>query len=103
MSDWQETRETDEQTRLETVDARITLEGVQSVQGEVDEHPEPDDDLATVHPRDTIETLPNTEVEPITIRNPEGTREGQEAEDEGAEGRIQTPEGWRPGGPELGM
>ena len=60
------------------------------------------DDLITIHPHSNPETLPSPEVEPITIKNPEGQGEDGEGEDEDEEGKITTPEGFHPGGPEGG-
>lgn len=100
MADWEETKEIREQdVPQEDAGERLSPKGQASIQGNVDEQgggtgqektkPEGDDDRITVHPRRNLEKLPSPEVEPHTVRNPEG-------------GKPKPPEGWRPGGPERG-
>lgn len=107
MSDWRETPDTkDQDTPSESGDARMTQEGINSMQGLTEQPEQPDtpdqgDDLLTVHPRKNLETLPSPEIEPITIKNPEDQKEDSEGEEEETEGKITMPKGWRPGGPEA--
>jgi hypothetical protein len=103
MSDWKEASETQEtKTRPEAGEKWKSERLEQSVRGQVDDDSQSDDDLITIHPRKNLETLPSPEVEPLTVRNPEGTKEDLETEGEGTEGSMKGPEGWRPGGPERG-
>jgi hypothetical protein len=97
VSDWRETAEVQEgDSSQEAKGERLSPEGVSRVQGSPEkvEHktpaqPDDPDDFITVHPRKNLETLPSPEVEPITVKNPEG-------------GKPEPPEGWHPGGPEGG-
>jgi hypothetical protein len=109
MSDWHEANEVQEQdASQETTSEQLSPVGISAVQGDVqgqDEAPSQPDDtdgLLTIHPRKNLETLPSPEVEPITIKDPEGNTEEPEGQEEGSEGRIQPPPGWQPGGPERG-
>ena len=52
--------------------------------------PQPDNDWITIHPGiESPEVLPNPEIEPVSIPDPEGKK-------------PEPPEGWHPGGPEGG-
>ena len=115
MSDWHETDQVQEQdVRQDSTDTHQTPEGRNSMRGvvEVPEQADPPDDdvdnLISVHPRRNLETLPSPEIEPITVRLPdgpaedtEGEKEGSEGESEDREGGIKMPEGYQPGGPEA--
>jgi len=100
MSDWRETKETQEQDiSPETTGEKLSPRGIGAMQGNVDArgHEVPEvpeqcdnaDDLITIRPHKNPETLPSPEVEPVTIKKPEGSK-------------PEPPEGWRPGGPEGG-
>lgn len=110
MSDWHETKETQEQdTAQETTSEELSPAGISAIQGVTEGQDTQDqvqaddvDDLITIHPRKNVEILPSPEVEPITFRNPEERAEETAHLGEGKEGKIQPPPGWQPGGPERG-
>lgn len=101
MSDYRETKEATERDLPRQAEAaKPGPQGTLSMQGEAESQrtqdssqPDSVDDLATIHPGKGIEFEPTPETEPRTIKNPFGKRED-------GEGKIEPPEGWRPGGPE---
>jgi hypothetical protein len=97
MSDWHETKETQERDISHgATGEKLSPQGIAAMQGNIDaqgdkvpEQPDNADEQVTIHPHKNPETLPSPEVEPVTIKNPEG-------------GKPRPPEGWHPGGPEAG-
>ena len=111
MSDWKDTKETQEVAEpQESTDRGLTPVGRSSMQGEVkgspdksQDQPNDDENLATIHAGRRPEYEPPVETEPRTVQlDPEDQPQNSQGSEsrEGKRRSLEPPEGWQPGGPE---
>jgi hypothetical protein len=118
MSDWRETKESQEQdVPQRTAGEKLASQGISSIQGNVDaqgseareaaKQPDNTDDFITARRKKSPEFPPQTEGDGTTVKvsqnETEGTEDKIEPPKEGnTEGKIKPPKDWYSGGPERG-